>query len=50
MNVKVKRTKKQVNVENHAINLLTKEELNKKIEVVEKELRAYTCRCFTVTK
>ena len=39
-----KRTKKQVNVENHAINLLTKEELNKKIEVVEKELRVYTWR------
>lgn len=34
MNVKTKRTKKQVNVENQVINLLSKEELNKKIEVV----------------
>ena len=31
MNVKARRTKKQVNVENQAINLLSKEELNKKI-------------------
>ena len=38
MNVKTKRTKKQVNVENQAINLLSKEELNKKIEVVEKKI------------
>ena len=37
MNVKSRRTKK-VNVENQAINLLSKEELDKKIEVVEKEL------------
>jgi len=44
MNVKARRTKKQVNVENQAINLLSKEELNKKIEVVEKELRSYTWR------
>ena len=44
MNVKTKRTKKQVNVENQAINLLPKEELNKKIEVVEKELRSCTWR------
>ena len=44
MNVKTKRTKKQVNVENQAINLLSKEELNKKIEVVEKELRSCTWR------
>lgn len=42
MNVKTKRTKKQVNVENQAINLLSKEELNKKIDVVEKELRSCT--------
>lgn len=35
MNVKSRRTKK-VNVENQAINLLSKEELDKKIEVVEK--------------
>ena len=44
MNVKTKRTKKQVNVENQAINLLSKEELNKKIEVVEKKLRSCTWR------
>ena len=44
MNVKARRTKKQVNVENQAINLLPKEELSKKIEVVEKELRSYTWR------
>ena len=43
MNVKSRRTKK-VNVENQAINLLSKEELDKKIEVVEKELRSYTLR------
>ena len=43
MNVKSRRTKK-VNVENQAINLLSKEELDKKIEVVEKELRSYTWR------
>ena len=30
MNVKARRTKKQVNVENQVINLLSKEELNKK--------------------
>ena len=33
MNVKATRTKKQVNVENQAINLLSKEELNKKTPV-----------------
>ena len=44
MNVKARRTKKQVNVENQAINLLSKEELNKKIEVTKKEPRAYTWR------
>ena len=36
MNVKTKKAKKQVNVENQTINLLSKEELSKKIEVVEK--------------
>ena len=36
MNVKARRIKKQVNVENQAINLLSKEELSKKIEVVGK--------------
>lgn len=44
MNVKTRRTKKQVNVENQAIKLLSKEELGRKIEVVEKELRSYTWR------
>ena len=44
MNVKARKTKKQVNVENQAINLLSKEELNKRIEVIEKELRSCTWR------
>ena len=44
MNVKTRRTKKQVNVENQAIKLLAKEELGRKIEVIKKELRAYTWR------
>ena len=42
MNVKARKAKKQVNLENQAINLLSKEELSKKIEVIEKELRSYT--------
>ena len=37
-------TKKQVNVENQAIMLLSKEELDRKIEVIKKELRSYTWR------
>lgn len=40
MNVKARRTKKQVNVENQAIMLLSKEELDRKIEVIKKELRS----------
>lgn len=36
--------KKQVNVENQAIKLLSKEELIRKIEVIKKELRSYTWR------
>ena len=44
MNVKTSKAKKQVKVENQAINLLSKEELSKKIEVVEKGLRSYTWR------
>ena len=44
MNVKTSKVKKQVNIENQVINLLSKEELSKKIEVVEKELRSYTWR------
>ena len=35
MNVKARRTKKQVNVENQAIMLLSKEELDRKIEVIK---------------
>lgn len=44
INVKARRTKKQVNVENQAIMLLSKEELDRKIEVIKKELRSYTWR------
>ena len=44
MNVNARNAKKQVKVENQAINLSSKEELRKKIEVVEKELRSYTWR------
>lgn len=44
MNVKTSKTKKQVNVENQAINLLSKEELSRRIGGVEKELRSYTWR------
>ena len=44
MNVKTSKAKKQVNLDNQAINLLSKEELGKKIEVVEKELKSYTWR------
>nr|WP_275443655.1 transposase [Petralouisia muris] len=44
MNVKTSKTKKQVKVENQAINLLSKEEMSRRMEVVEKELRSYTWR------
>ena len=44
MNVKATRIKKQVNVENQAIKLLSKEELGIKIAGVEKELTSYTWR------
>lgn len=44
MNVKARKAKKQVTEENQAINLLSKEELSRKIEVIEKELRSYTWR------
>ena len=44
--LKARRTKKQVNVENQAIKLLSKEELIRKIEVIKKELRSYTWRDF----
>ena len=38
MNVKTRKAKKQVNLKNQSINLLSQEELNKKIEVITKEL------------
>ena len=41
--LKARRTKKQVNVENQAIKLLSKEELIRK-RVIKKELRSYTWR------
>ena len=44
MNVKTNKTKKQANVENQAVNLLSKEELCKRMEGVEKELKSYTWR------
>ena len=44
MNIKTNNTKKQANVENQAVNLLSKEELCKRIEGVEKELKSYTWR------
>ena len=44
MNVKTRKAKNQVNVENQAINLLSKEELSKKIEVIEKKLKSCTWR------
>ena len=44
MNVKTNKTKKQANVKNQAVNLLSKEELCKRIEGVEKELKSYTWR------
>ena len=44
MNVKTSKAKKQVNIENETVKLLSKEELNKRIEVIKKELRSYTWR------
>ena len=44
MNVKTSKAKKQVNIENETVNLLPKEQLNKRIEVIKKELRSYTWR------
>ena len=44
MNVKASKAKKHVNIENETVNLLSKEELNKRIEVIKKELRSYTQR------
>ena len=44
MNVKTRKAKKQVNLKHQSINLLSQEELNKKIEVIAKELKSYTWR------
>ena len=44
MNVKARRTKKQVNVENQAIMLLSKEELDRKIDVIKKTEILYLAR------
>ncbi len=44
MNIKSKKTKKQVNVKNSVVNVLSTEEISKKIEAVEKELKASTWR------
>jgi transposase len=44
MNIKAKKTKKQVNPENFTRNFLSDDEISKKIQVVEKELKASTWR------
>ena len=44
MNSKVRKTKKQVSVETPVIKLLSKEEINKKIELIEKNLKSSTWR------
>lgn len=44
MNSKVKKTKKQVAIDNQVINLLSKEEFNEKIELIEKDLKSSTWR------
>ncbi|MEG1946625.1 MAG: IS110 family transposase, partial [Lachnospiraceae bacterium] len=44
MNVKPRKVKKQVSVENPVINLLSKEEMSKKIEAIEQGLRSSTWR------
>ena len=44
MNVKTSKAKNQANAGNQVTNLLAKEELRKKIEVVEKDLKSYTWR------
>jgi len=44
MNVKGKKTKKQVNPQNFVGNLLSDDEISKRIKVVEKELKASTWR------
>ena len=44
MNTKAKKTKKQASVTNFGINVLSKEELSKKIAVIERSLKASTWR------
>lgn len=44
MNSKIRKTKKQVIVENPVSNLLPKEDINQKIQLIEKELKASTWR------
>lgn len=44
MNVKAKKTKKQVNVQKSVVNILSKDEISKKIEAVKKDLKASTWR------
>lgn len=44
MNSKVRKTKKQAVIDNQAINLLSKEEISKKIEIIEKDLKSSTWR------
>lgn len=44
MNSKVRKTKKQVAIDNQAKKLLSKEEINKKIELIEKDLKSSTWR------
>ena len=40
MNSKVTKAKKQVNGENPVINLLSKEEISNKIELIEEDLKS----------
>ena len=44
MNVKARKTKKQVNIQNSSINVLSNEEISRKINAVEKNLKASTWR------
>ena len=44
MNIKGKKTKKQVNEQKSVVNILSKDEISKKIEAVEKDLKASTWR------
>lgn len=44
MNIKARKTKKQASVVNFGMNVLSKEELSKKIEVIEGSLKASTWR------